>query len=123
MRADQTALELGALLAGDVPGGQGSEAGRDAVVRLVVLGQPVDDVPAVRDRGEGVVGQPDPARAAGHPDHVVRRHRADAHENDFGLHTCIAHRRGDRRLVGSTWSCPGSQTMCGRQRDESTCSS
>ena len=39
MGADQAALQLGALLDRDVPGGQCAEAGGDAVVRLVVGGQ------------------------------------------------------------------------------------
>ena len=51
------ALQLGAQLGGDVPGGQRPEAGRDAVRRRGGRGELLDDGAAPLDRGDGVVAE------------------------------------------------------------------
>ena len=50
MRADEAALQGHAVFRGDVLGGQRPEPGGDAVVRLGIAGQRLDDIPA-RDDG------------------------------------------------------------------------
>ena len=49
----------------DVPGGQGAEAGRDAVVRLGVVREPADHLAGAPHLGQGLLGQARPARRRG----------------------------------------------------------
>ncbi len=72
VRADQARLQAGAQFGGDVPVGQRAEPGRDAVVRLGVVGQRLDDVAAALDRLAGVVVDLDPGAVPGDGDDVLR---------------------------------------------------
>jgi hypothetical protein len=92
VRADQAALELGPPLRGDVRGGERAEAGGDPVVRPVVLGQLLHDVPGAGDLGQRLVGEPHAGAAPGDADDVLRGHRADPHDYLVGVHVFIAHR-------------------------------
>ena len=65
VRADEGALQLAAHVDGDVPGGEGAEAGGDAVVGLGVVGQAADDLAGAPDLGEGLVGSGRPGRRGG----------------------------------------------------------
>ena len=86
VRADQRALQLVALLDRDVPGGQGAEAGRDAVVRLGVVRQPADHLAGAPHLGQGLVGEAHRGAVAGDPHDVLDGERAgaDAHRLDPG---------------------------------------
>ena len=57
VRADQRALQLGAHLGRDVPGGQRTEAGGDAVRRRRRRGQLLDDRPRALHRGDRVLAE------------------------------------------------------------------
>ena len=81
VRADQRALQLGALLDGDVPRGQRAEAGRDAVVRLGVVRQPADHLAGAPHLGQGLVGQAHRGTVARDPHDVLDAERAGADAN------------------------------------------
>ena len=49
VRADQARLQLGATLGGDEGRGERAEAGRDAVVRLGIVGEALDERAGCRD--------------------------------------------------------------------------
>ena len=79
VRADERALELLAQLGGDVPVGQGAEAGRDAVGRDLAGGEGVDPLTGGRDGGERLVGEDHLGATAGDRDDLVegQRRRSD----------------------------------------------
>ena len=77
-------LQLGAHLGGDVPGGEGAEAGADAVGRRLRGGERLDHPAGTVDRGQRVVGEDDGGALAGDVDEVVERDGADPDVN--GLH-------------------------------------
>jgi len=81
VRAHERALQLGAQLEGDVPGGPGAEAGRDSVVRLDIVGQPVDDRPGLGHPGHGGGRDDDAGVMPSDGDDMVDRQRsvADGH--------------------------------------------
>ena len=56
MAADEAGLQLSTQLGRDVPGGQRAEAGRDAVMRLGVVGERFDNLAAVPHRCDGFGG-------------------------------------------------------------------
>ena len=76
--ADQAALQLDALLARDVQRRQRAEAGRDAVVRVHVVGERVDRPRVSRDAGERLGGQLDRREVARDVDDLLEGRRADA---------------------------------------------
>ena len=73
MRAHEAALQLGPQLGGDVPGGQGAEAGGDAVVRLHVVGQRLDHRAGAADLGQRLRRQLDARAVPGDGDDVGER--------------------------------------------------
>jgi hypothetical protein len=74
MRADQAALQLTAQLNRNVPGCQGTEAGRYSVMRLLIIGEGLDDCAGPADLGPGIVGDDDLG--------IVPRHRLQVLEQD-----------------------------------------
>ena len=78
MRAHQRALQLGAHLGRDVPGGQGAEPGRDAVRRGGRGGELLDHGPGADDRREGLVAEPDRGAVPGDRDHLGEGQGPDA---------------------------------------------
>ncbi len=67
VRTDQAALQPAAQLDRDVPGGQGAEAGGDAVVRFMIIGERLDHRPGPAYLGQRLVGDHRPVRRAGPP--------------------------------------------------------
>ena len=65
VRADEAALQGHAVFGGDVLGGQRAEPGGDAVVRLRIAGQRLDDIPARDDGLARLVVKPHPRVMAG----------------------------------------------------------
>ena len=76
--ANQRALQLRPQLDGDVARRQRPEAGGDAIVRLGVVGERLDDGPRPAHLGERLVADGHGGVVAGDRDDVVERHRADA---------------------------------------------
>lgn len=89
VRADDVALELGAELGADVPGGERAEAGGDPVDGLGLGGERVDDVPGGGQGLHGLGRQLDAGAVAGDVDDVLRG-RAGRAEDDC-LHIHIQH--------------------------------
>ncbi len=86
VRADDVALQLCAQLRADVPGGQGPEAGGDAVDGLRLGRQRVDDLAR---RGQGrhrLAGEFDPGAAARHGEYVGRGHPGRPHHHSVHIH-------------------------------------
>lgn len=86
VRADDVALQLGAQFRADVPGGQGAEAGGDAVDGLRLGRQRVDDLAG---RGEGhhrFAGEFDPGAVARHGEYVGRGHPGRPHHHSVHIH-------------------------------------
>ena len=92
MRADQTALQLTAQLHWDVPGCQGTEAGRHSVMRLLIIGQCLDDFAGLADLSPGVVGNDDLGIMPHHRLQVLEQDRTDADRD-----AVLFHRPLDRR--------------------------
>ena len=96
-----------APLGRDVAGGEGAEAGADAVVRALVDGERLDGAAARGDRAERLVGQVDRRAVARDGDHVAEadRTRADLDRRGAGEGRChgpIEHAAGAAvmQLVG-----------------------
>lgn len=89
VRADDVALELGAELMADVPGGERAEAGGDPVDGLGLGGERVDDVPGGGQGLHGLGRQLDAGAVTGDVDDVLRG-RAGRAEDDC-LHIHIQH--------------------------------
>ncbi len=81
VRSDQALLQLGTKLRLDVPGGQGAEAGRDAIDRGVGGSHLVDDGPRSGDRGTRLRAELDERAFARDSYDILRRDRADSHHN------------------------------------------
>ena len=90
MRADQAALQLAAQLDGDVPGCQRTEAGRYPVMRLLIIGQGLDDLAGLADLSPSVVGNDDLGIVPRHRFQVFERDRADTHRDAVLFHESIA---------------------------------
>ena len=84
VRANQRALQLCPQLDGDVARRQRPEAGGDAIVRLGVVGECLDDGPRPAHLGERLVADGHSGVVAGDGDDVVERHRADADGDGCG---------------------------------------
>ena len=78
VRAHEARLQLGAAVLGDERGRERAEAGRDAVVRLGVGGESLDDRAARGDALEGLGVEHDGGSVPGHGDDVVDRERSGA---------------------------------------------
>ena len=78
VRAHEARLQLRAAVVGDEGGREGAEAGRDAVVRLGVGGEPLDDRAARGDLVEGGRVELDGCPVPGHGDDLVDGQRSDA---------------------------------------------
>ncbi len=100
VRADQRALQLGALLDRDVPGGERTEPGRDAVRRRRRGGELLHHRASPVDRGEGLVGEPDRRSVTRDPDHVLERDGSGAEVD--GLHGSIQDPGGSPPLPSAT---------------------
>jgi hypothetical protein len=81
VRADQRALQLGPQVGRDLARGERAEAGRDAVVRLRVAGERVDDRARALDLRQRLVRQHDARTAARDRDDVVDARRPDAYRD------------------------------------------
>ncbi len=81
MGANQAALQLGSKLERDVPGGQRTETGGDAVHRGRVVGELLDARAARGDRAERVVGDRHGGAMARHAYDVLEGDRADPHDD------------------------------------------
>ncbi len=89
VRAHDVALELRPELVADVAGGEGAEAGGDAVDGLGLGGERVDDLPGGGEGLHGLGRQLDAGAVAGDVDDVLRG-RAGRAEDDC-LHIHIQH--------------------------------
>ncbi len=78
VRADEAALQSGAVSRGDVLGGQRAEPGGDAVMRLRIVGQRLDDIPARADGLARLVAQPNPCVMTRDVEHLLFGQRLDA---------------------------------------------
>jgi len=106
--ADEAALQLRAQLGGDVAGREGAEPGGDAVVRLDVVGQRLDQLAAVRDRCLGLLGEPDSGAVARNGQDVLGRDGADPDGDHLHDHYSTP---GGALSTGSSWCfCLGSET-------------
>ena len=83
MRADERALQLGALRGLDVAGGERAEAGADAVDRPARRGERLDVRARRLDRGDGLGGERDGRAVAGDGDDVFDGERAGS-DDDSG---------------------------------------
>jgi hypothetical protein len=70
----------------DVPAGEGSEAGGDAVDRLGLRGEGVDDLPGGGERLDGCCGEFDPGALAGHGDDVLGGGSGRPHHDCMHIH-------------------------------------
>ncbi len=84
VRAHQRTLQLRAHGGGDVPCGESTEAGRDAVRRGGRGGELLDDGPSPLDRGHGFVAQPDRRSVADDGHHVGERGGVHTQRDDGG---------------------------------------
>ena len=91
MRADQAALQLGALLGRDVRGRERAESGRDAVGGRARVRQLLDAHAGRADRGHGIRSHGDRAAVPGDADDLVEGHRPDADEHRTGLECVLDH--------------------------------
>ena len=78
VRADQAALQGHPVVRCDLLGGQGTEPGGDAVVRLRIAGQLLDDIPARADGLACLVVQPHPRVMTRDGEHLLFGQRLDA---------------------------------------------
>lgn len=97
VRPHEAQLELRAPLDRDVAPRERPEPGRDAVVRAVVVREPLDDGAARRHRLDRRVGEPDARAVPRDVDHVVDRQRAVAHDDDARGAGRVGDGRGVRR--------------------------
>lgn len=86
VRAHDVALELGAQLRADVPGGEGAEPGGDPVDRFGLGGQRVDRLPGVGERGQGFRGECDAGSVTGDRDDVGRAGAGGSHHHSVHIH-------------------------------------
>ena len=84
VRADEARLQLGAALGGDERGGERAEAGRDAVVRLGVVGEAFDERAGCRDPRERGGVEFDAGAVAGDGDDVLGAQGCGADDDDVG---------------------------------------
>ncbi len=86
VRADDVALELGAQLGTDVPGGEGAEPGGHPVDGFGLGGQRVDDLAGAGECVERLAGQLDPCVAAGNGDDVLGGGTGRPHHDSVHIH-------------------------------------
>lgn len=86
VRADDVALQLRPQTGADVPGGEGAEAGGDAVDRLGLGGEGVDDLPCGGQGLHGGRGELDPGALAGHGDDVLGGGTGRPHHDCVHIH-------------------------------------
>lgn len=86
VRADDVALELGAQLGTDVPGGEGAESRGHPVDGLGLGGEGVDDLAGAGECVERLAGQLDPCVAAGDGDDVLGSGPGGPDHNSVHIH-------------------------------------
>ncbi len=96
--AHERALQLGAPLERDVLARQRAEAGGDAVVRLVVARQLLDNRAGFGHRGEGIGGELDGFVIPGDGDDITGRQRPGTDRNSHG-HIKLPNRAGNGWLI------------------------
>ena len=92
VRTDQAALQPGAQLDRDVPGGQGPESGGDAVVRFMIIGERLDHRSGAADLGQRLVGDHDRCVVPGYRDHLSHRQRSETDHDRVLFHGSIRQR-------------------------------
>ncbi|GAA3220975.1 hypothetical protein GCM10020256_27460 [Streptomyces thermocoprophilus] len=86
VRADDVALELGAQLLADVAGGQGAEAGGDAVDGVGLGRQRVHDLARGGQGRDRLLGQLDAGAVTRHRENVGRGHPGRPHHHSVHIH-------------------------------------
>ena len=124
MATDQTALELGPQGVRDVPCGERTETGRDAVVRDVGNRQVLDDLPALADLAQRLTRQRNARAVPGDGDNILSRERPWPDIDGLDTHaahcdgSAVARRpsRSGRRAKSDTIETGPSQGLPGRRK-------